>query len=169
MARRKKKRKRGPKPLGTTQPLPKGQETVGALCRTRWRKRRERESRERGCQIQESSTQKDVRLYGEAGYLRSPFWRDLRGAYKAAWPNCACLNCGHPKFQLHHVTYERAGHEELRDLIPLCQGCHKIVHRAHRELYAPVLASYFEAVLRHAFNWSPAELQWRLRPYYNLP
>lgn len=30
--------------------------------------------------------------------------------------------------QLHHMTYERIGAEELTDLIPLCETCHNIVH-----------------------------------------
>ena len=62
-------------------------------------------------------------------YLVSDTWRARRKAWYAAWlTRCgtppACLVCdqewnlrsGH----LHHLTYERLGHEDDEDLVPLC-------------------------------------------------
>jgi len=40
-----------------------------------------------------------------------------------------CAMCGTAKnLQVHHITYERLGHEELDDLITLCKDCHAKVH-----------------------------------------
>jgi hypothetical protein len=33
------------------------------------------------------------------------------------------------KFNLHHKTYERLGHERTTDLIILCDDCHTEVHQ----------------------------------------
>lgn len=70
-------------------------------------------------------------------YLRSPAWQAKRADYRRnrKW---ACLICGAKRgIQLHHLTYDRLGDEDLDDLVPLCQGCHVIVHehaRQHPEL-----------------------------------
>jgi len=36
-------------------------------------------------------------------------------------PDDSCLN-------VHHLTYERVGHEDFQDLITLCIRCHKEIH-----------------------------------------
>lgn len=52
----------------------------------------------------------------------------------------ACQNChahagepaagprGRVKLHVHHLTYERRGHELLTDLVTLCSRCHEMVH-----------------------------------------
>ena len=75
-------------------------------------------------------------------YLVSDAWRDRRKAWYAAWlTRCgtppACLVCdeewslssGH----LHHLTYERLGHEYDKDLVPLCASHHRRLHRLLEE------------------------------------
>ena len=45
-------------------------------------------------------------------------------------PICAC--CGHAwtlHGDLHHLTYDRLGHERHEDLLPLCRTCHTVLHR----------------------------------------
>lgn len=63
-------------------------------------------------------------------YLRSPEWQKFRKRYKnqRRWE---CAMCGGKDFlQLHHQTYERLGHEELDDCVPLCERCHTLFHKA---------------------------------------
>lgn len=75
-------------------------------------------------------------------YLISDAWRDRRRAWYAAWlTRCgtppACLVCdrewnlrsGH----LHHLTYQRLGHEEDDNLVSLCARHHRQLHRVMEE------------------------------------
>ncbi len=40
-----------------------------------------------------------------------------------------CQKCDSNKnLQVHHKTYEKFGHEDLRDLATLCRDCHESVH-----------------------------------------
>lgn len=63
--------------------------------------------------------------YGD--YLRSDCWQATRRLYFASQMPRECL-CGDVDVQLHHVTYERLGNENLTDLLPLCRTCHQMVH-----------------------------------------
>lgn len=64
-----------------------------------------------------------------AAYLASPAWAAKRAEYRR-YRKWQCRLCGVKRggIQLHHLTYERLGHEDLDDLIPLCAGCHMLVH-----------------------------------------
>jgi hypothetical protein len=66
-------------------------------------------------------------------YLSSRHWLNLREHYfKARDTEKACV-CGELfEVALHHLTYERIGHEELTDLRPLCKRCHSLVHVLER-------------------------------------
>lgn len=64
-------------------------------------------------------------------YLRSPHWLDTRRAYYASELPQRCM-CGEADIDLHHMTYERIGSEELTDLVPLCRRCHQMVHALER-------------------------------------
>lgn len=66
-------------------------------------------------------------------HLASREWAVLREAVRLraalgvpAWmPTAYCERCGiHPLRATHHLTYERIGHEELDDLLGVCNGCH---------------------------------------------
>lgn len=61
-------------------------------------------------------------------YLESDHWIELKARYRSEWPDIACIACGFEWVQLHHLSYDRFGEERLRDLIPLCSGCHHKVH-----------------------------------------
>jgi hypothetical protein len=100
-------------------------------------------------------------------YLHSSHWKDLRDRYRAAWPGCACVGCNHPRFTLHHVRYDRLGDEHLSDLLPLCEKCHRVLHKAHKANKIPVRD--LEPALKIAFGWSPAEMAKRLDHYRSLP
>lgn len=77
-------------------------------------------------------------------YLASAAWRAVRDRYREERP-WLCNVCGEAEsLHLHHRTYERVGQEDLDDLMPLCRGCHELVHT----LEARGLAGLdFEAVI----------------------
>lgn len=61
-------------------------------------------------------------------YLRSARWVDKRREYRASGLPQDCF-CGETEsIQLHHMTYERVGAEELTDLTPVCPPCHAMIH-----------------------------------------
>lgn len=62
-----------------------------------------------------------------AEYMRSPHWKAVKARYRASDLPQDCI-CGEQDVQLHHMTYERIGREELTDLTPLCARCHALVH-----------------------------------------
>lgn len=75
-------------------------------------------------------------------YLRSDHWIGFREKYKQSdCPQMCCL-CGDPKFQLHHVTYDRVGSEELSDVMPLCSNHHEHVHYLLETMGLPVEESH---------------------------
>lgn len=58
--------------------------------------------------------------------MKSARWRNIRMAMlKIA--GRLCQNCGLPSTTLsvHHLTYDRFGHERMSDLQVLCKGCHE--------------------------------------------
>jgi len=66
-------------------------------------------------------------------YLRSPEWRAkrhaaiVRAGYRCAV--CRRLYLDERKLQVHHVTYDRLGHERPEDLMVLCRRHHRRVSR----------------------------------------
>lgn len=63
-----------------------------------------------------------------AEYISSKEWRRLREkAIQDA--GYRCQKCGASKWgaklEVHHLTYERFKHEQMSDLIVLCETCHK--------------------------------------------
>lgn len=61
-------------------------------------------------------------------YLRSAHWADTRREYQESGLPQDCF-CGETEgIQLHHMTYERIGREELGDLTPVCPSCHAMIH-----------------------------------------
>lgn len=64
-----------------------------------------------------------------ADYLRSDMWRWKRNKL-FAMRGRKCEKCGETKLlHIHHLTYERLGHERFTDLMILCSNCHKKVHK----------------------------------------
>ena len=68
-----------------------------------------------------------------AEYLRSDHWREVR-EIKLRSANFICELCdgrvGDGRLDVHHLSYERLGHEMESDLQVLCRPCHKRVHSA---------------------------------------
>src|SRR5215831_15426488 len=61
-------------------------------------------------------------------YLRSEEWEAKRIiALRRAGDRCQ--DCGYKlEVQVHHLTYDRLGHERPEDLMVLCQPCHAQLH-----------------------------------------
>lgn len=57
-------------------------------------------------------------------YLASPQWKQRRlQAFERAGGRCE--RCGSAvKLEVHHLTYDRLGREELSDLLVVCKPCH---------------------------------------------
>ena len=61
-------------------------------------------------------------------YLASERWKELRDA-KLCEVGDKCQRCKRrSNLQVHHLTYERLGHERLTDLQVLCESCHEKAH-----------------------------------------
>lgn len=57
-------------------------------------------------------------------YMASSAWQERRLA-KLEQAKFRCKRCGaRDGLEVHHLTYERLGREDTRDLIVLCKSCH---------------------------------------------
>lgn len=67
-----------------------------------------------------------------AAYLLSDHWQQLRVRCRKRkhWRCFACRTPG--RLDLHHVTYERLGDEQLGDMVLLCRRCHAATHELAR-------------------------------------
>jgi 5-methylcytosine-specific restriction endonuclease McrA len=70
-------------------------------------------------------------------YMDSPAWYQRRRAWLDSWTARTgrpptCVVCDQPwtlrAGELHHRTYARLGHEDDRDLVPVCKHCHTVIH-----------------------------------------
>lgn len=66
-------------------------------------------------------------------YLRTQNWQKLRfEVLKRSGGKCEW--CGYQPYkrgglQIHHLSYDRVGHESLEDLIAICPRCHMEIHK----------------------------------------
>ena len=61
-------------------------------------------------------------------YLKTDHWKQMRNMALAQAGN-RCQLCNNEKgLQVHHRTYERVGHEDLKDMTVLCRRCHAAFH-----------------------------------------
>lgn len=73
---------------------------------------------------------------GYSNYLNTNHWNNTRKKLFDLKGH-VCDFCGKdkPKMIVHHIRYSNLGHENIdMDLIPLCEECHKFIHR-HIEKY----------------------------------
>jgi 5-methylcytosine-specific restriction endonuclease McrA len=62
-------------------------------------------------------------------YLQTEEWRRLRSlVIGRAGGSCERCRKTAGEWNVHHLTYDRRGHEDLTDLILLCRPCHQAVH-----------------------------------------
>ena len=73
-------------------------------------------------------TQEELKRMPYAQYLQTAHWKLLSEKVKRrAKYRCQLCNV-QSIMNVHHRTYERRGHEYLKDLICLCAGCHAKFH-----------------------------------------
>ncbi len=71
----------------------------------------------------------DTRKMAYPRYLQTPEWQAIR-QMALDRDGHRCVECGSTEqLQVHHKTYARRGHEKRRDLVTLCDRCHKARHR----------------------------------------
>ena len=66
-------------------------------------------------------------------YLRTQNWQKIRSQVLAR-SGGRCEKCGYQPWkpnglQIHHLSYDRVGHESLEDLIAICPRCHMEIHK----------------------------------------
>jgi len=62
-------------------------------------------------------------------YLLTPYWKKFaHNARKLAGYRCEKCHRGNRVLHVHHLTYERRGHELLADVKVLCYQCHAAIH-----------------------------------------
>ena len=76
-------------------------------------------------------------------YMKSDAWAAKRKERLELDDN-HCVMCGRknglrkdgvtPILQVHHIHYQNLGHEPMEDLISLCAGCHRKIHRYYRRI-----------------------------------
>jgi hypothetical protein len=66
-------------------------------------------------------------------HLQSDYWHALRqkALRRDKWLCQGCLECAAE--EIHHLTYERLGHELLCDVVSLCIDCHRRCH-PHKDM-----------------------------------
>ena len=57
-------------------------------------------------------------------YIHSTAWREKADA-RLDIDGHKCQVCGAEATEVHHLTYERLGHEDMGDLVSLCRKCHQ--------------------------------------------
>lgn len=61
-------------------------------------------------------------------YLKTEHWKSVKEEFGEKNPR-RCYFCGSNfNLNLHHITYDRLGKEDLSDLVWLCRRCHKYTH-----------------------------------------
>ena len=65
-------------------------------------------------------------------YIHSAGWRRKAGQ-RLEMDGRVCQVCGREATEVHHLTYDRFGNEEMSDLVSLCRKC----HNKAEELYDP--------------------------------
>lgn len=87
---------------------------------------------------------------GYQEYMRSLSWRGTRRR-RLAIDHHQCRTCGHDgslyPLTVHHISYDRLGHERMSDLITLCSSCHQAVtDAAQRRRQVAALTTNFEPI-----------------------
>ena len=70
-----------------------------------------------------------------ADYMTSPAWYTHRDRWLTEQQHRTgappvCVVCGHPDIDLHHLGYQRLGHETYEDHLPMCRVHHNLFHAA---------------------------------------
>jgi len=65
-------------------------------------------------------------------YIKSKEWEDMKKLI-FEWRGKRCQLCWRDDkpVHVHHITYKRIGNEDPRDLLVVCETCHKFIHKEH--------------------------------------
>ena len=61
-------------------------------------------------------------------YLKSNHWQRVKAALHRRYIECGICK-SKKNLNIHHVDYSKRGHEEIEDLVVLCQSCHFKAHK----------------------------------------
>lgn len=62
-------------------------------------------------------------------YLQSAEWQAKREqAFKSKGRKCKACGC-EDNLHVHHISYKNLGCERLKELVVLCEACHRLVHQ----------------------------------------
>lgn len=74
-------------------------------------------------------------------YMKSDEWAAKREE-RLQLDDSKCVMCGRPNglqkdgktpiLQVHHICYSHLGNEPMSEIVSLCAGCHKKIHRYYR-------------------------------------
>jgi len=83
-----------------------------------------------------------------------------------------CADCGAEKarFDVHHLTYDRIGKEDLTDVVVLCRHCHKKRHETEIKIYdtRPYSCQHEKLSLASAQVGGETFFYWQCRECYTL-
>ena len=95
-------------------------------------------------------------------YIHSPAWREKADRRLEA-DGGICQVCGSSATDVHHLTYDRFGHEDMDDLVSLCRKC----HQKAEDIYDPAVIPWAMDEVKPEGNNSwrrcvPMRLRWLL-------
>jgi hypothetical protein len=96
-----------------------------------------------------------------ADYLQSAHWKAVKAAYRDSGLPRRCIACLNPRYQLHHITYERLGYELPTDFASLCKRCHDRVHAYAKVNKISIYKTW--QIIREAFGLSQQDLVERFK------
>ena len=65
-----------------------------------------------------------------ADYLQTPEWTAKRELVLDRDSHCCHVCSSRESLNVHHLTYDRRGNEDLDDLVALCKTCHSCYHQS---------------------------------------
>lgn len=91
--------------------------------------RREREKRWKEENAAEETRLRELQTMPYPEYLKIPEWESRKAQHlKSTGYRCQVCNSSNIPLHVHHRTYERRGYENFKDLIVLCEECHRLYH-----------------------------------------
>jgi 5-methylcytosine-specific restriction endonuclease McrA len=68
-------------------------------------------------------------VYSYEDYLQTEHWRKIKIEKKKLSPTCELIGCTQRvNLHIHHLTYKNIGHENMEELMTLCEFHHHQVH-----------------------------------------
>lgn len=73
--------------------------------------------------------------------LKTEQWKIFRNKVFNHYKGCGCIGCGdysnEGKHEIHHLRYikgRKAWEYDMKDVVPLCRGCHDLYHKTRERL-----------------------------------